>query len=398
MLKGKKILVGITGGIAAYKTPLLIRLLKKAGADVKVVPTPYALEFVTPLTLSVVSENPVHTEFYNSKDGTWNSHVELGLWADLIVVAPLTANTMAKMVNGITDNLLLATILSARCPVIVAPAMDMDMYQHLTTQENLKKIQTLGYKIIEPSEGELASGLSGKGRMKEPEEIYVEIKKIFSAEQEFSNKRVLVTAGPTHEPIDPVRFIGNNSSGLMGIEIAKSFARKGAKVDLILGPTHLPAEFPGITVHRVQTAQEMYERTTALFPKVDIAVLSAAVADFTPKQKADIKIKKETGLDSIELEPTKDILAQLGKMKKDHQLLIGFALETHDELQNAKSKLQRKNLDLIVMNSLNDQGAGFGVKTNKVTLIDKDENVESLPLMSKAEVAENLVNKIKRLI
>jgi len=398
VLKGKKILIGITGGIAAYKIPLLIRLFKKAGAEVKVVTTPYALEFVTPLTLSVVSENPVYYEFYDSKDGTWNSHIELGLWADVIVVAPLTANTMAKMVTGITDNLLLASVLSARCDVIVAPAMDMDMYKHKTTEANVTKLKELGYKVIEPESGFLASGLEGKGRMPEPEVIFDFVKKHLSSKDDFAGKKVVVTAGPTHEPIDPVRFIGNNSSGLMGIEIAKSFADRGADVELVLGPTHLEVSHKNIKVHKVNTAEEMFKETVSLFTDADIAVLSAAVADFTPKNKAGSKIKKEEGLNVIELEPTKDILAELGKTKKQNQLLIGFALETDNELENAKSKLKRKNLDLIVLNSLKDKGAGFGVPTNKVTFIDKKGNVKDLPLMSKAEVAENLADEINDLM
>ena len=398
MLKGKKILIGITGGIAAYKIPLLIRLFKKAGAEVKVVTTPYALEFVTPLTLSVVSENPVYYEFYDSKDGTWNSHIELGLWADVIVVAPLTANTMAKMVTGITDNLLLASVLSARCDVIVAPAMDMDMYKHKTTEANVTKLKELGYKVIEPESGFLASGLEGKGRMPEPEVIFDFVKKHLSSKDDFAGKKVVVTAGPTHEPIDPVRFIGNNSSGLMGIEIAKSFADRGADVELVLGPTHLEVSHKNIKVHKVNTAEEMFKETVSLFTDADIAVLSAAVADFTPKNKAGSKIKKEEGFNIIELEPTKDILAELGKTKKQNQLLIGFALETDNELENAKSKLKRKNLDLIVLNSLKDKGAGFGVPTNKVTFIDKKGNVKDLPLMSKAEVAENLADEINDLM
>jgi phosphopantothenoylcysteine decarboxylase/phosphopantothenate--cysteine ligase len=398
MLKGKKIIVGITGGIAAYKIPNLIRLFKKEGAEVKVVVTPYALEFVTPLTLSVVSENPVYSEFYNSKDGTWNSHIDLGLWADAVVIAPLTANTMAKVVTGVTDNLLLATILSARCQVFTAPAMDMDMYKHLVTQDNVKKLKQIGYKVIEPASGELASGLTGKGRMQEPEVIFDIVKNHFSTDNDFENKNVLITAGPTHEPIDPVRFIGNSSSGLMGIEIAKAFALKGAKVNLVLGPTHLDVAHPNIRVYKVNTAEEMYNTCVSLFPDINIAVLSAAVADFTPKSKAGKKIKKEEGLNIIELESTKDILAELGKMKKSTQFLTGFALETDNEMENAKSKLIRKNLDLIVLNSLKDKGAGFGVTTNKVTFISKKGDISELPLMSKSEVAENLVNKIKSLI
>ena len=398
MLKGKRILIGVTGGIAAYKIPNLVRLFKKEGAEVKVVATPYALEFVTPLTLSVVSENPVHYDFFDSKDGTWNSHVDLGLWADVMIIAPLTANTMAKMVTGITDNLLLATVLSARCDVFAVPAMDMDMYKHKVTTQNVEKLKNLGYKVIEPASGELASGLTGLGRMQEPEVIFETVKKHFLSKDDFSGKKVLVTAGPTHEPIDPVRFIGNNSSGLMGIEIANAFANRGADVDLVLGPTHLTVEHPNINVHNVNTAEEMFEECYKLKDKYNIAVLSAAVADFTPKKKADSKIKKEEGIKTIELESTKDILAYLGNNKNENQTLVGFALETDNELENAKSKLKRKNLDLIVLNSLKDKGAGFGVNTNIVTLIDKLGNTDKLPIMSKSEVADNLVNKIKSLI
>ena len=398
MLKGKNILVGISGGIAAYKIPFLVRLLKKEGAAVRVVLTPYAKEFVTPLTLSVLSEQPVLTDFYNTTDGTWHSHIENGLWADAIVVAPLTANTMAKMVTGITDNLLLASVLSAKCPVFVAPAMDLDMYKHVTTQQNVAKLQKIGYHLIEPTSGELASGLEGKGRMQEPEIIFSVLKDFFETEADFRGKQVLVSAGPTHEPIDPVRFIGNNSSGLMGIEIAKAFAQRGAKVNLVLGATHLNVEVNGISVHRVQTASEMEKACSALFPESDITVMAAAVADFTPKNKPSSKIKKEAGLNSIELEPTADILAGLGAVKKSDQLLIGFALETDNELTNAQSKLTRKNLDLIVLNSLNDEGAGFGVPTNKVTIIGRDTKHVELPLMSKRDVARELVNTITQIM
>ena len=398
MLKGKNILVGISGGIAAYKIPFLVRLLKKEGAAVRVVLTPYAKEFVTPLTLSVLSEQPVLTDFYNTTDGTWHSHIENGLWADAIVVAPLTANTMAKMVTGITDNLLLASVLSAKCPVFVAPAMDLDMYKHVTTQQNVAKLQKIGYHLIEPTSGELASGLEGKGRMQEPEIIFSVLKDFFETEADFRGKQVLVSAGPTHEPIDPVRFIGNNSSGLMGIEIAKAFAQRGARVNLVLGATHLDVEVNGISVHRVQTASEMEKACSALFPESDITVMAAAVADFTPKNKPSSKIKKEAGLNSIELEPTADILAGLGAVKKSDQLLIGFALETDNELTNAQSKLTRKNLDLIVLNSLNDEGAGFGVPTNKVTIIGRDTKHVELPLMSKRDVARELVNTITQIM
>lgn len=398
MLRGKKIIVGITGGIAAYKIPFLIRLFKKDDAEVRVILTPYAKEFVTPLTLSVLSEHPVLTDFYDAKDGSWNSHIENGLWADAIVVAPLTANTMAKMVTGITDNLLLATVLSSRSQVFVAPAMDLDMYKHATTQSNVKKLVEFGYHIIEPATGELASGLEGKGRMQEPEEIYAVIKKYFQSKNDFAGKRVLVSAGPTHEPIDPVRYIGNRSSGLMGIEIARAFADRGAKVDLVLGPTHYDVNITGVVVHKVETAEEMNSACSSLFKEVDGAVMAAAVADFTPQKTAGSKIKKEDGMNSIELMPTKDILAGLGKAKRKNQFLVGFALETDNEMLNAKAKLQNKNLDLIVLNSLKDKGAGFGVSTNKVTIFGKDTKPVELPLLSKREVAGRLVDTIKGIL
>ncbi len=398
MLKGKNILIGITGGIAAYKIPFLIRLLKKAGAEVRVVLTPYAKEFVTPLTLSVLSEQPVLSDFYNTGDGTWHSHIENGLWADAIVVAPLTANTMAKMVTGVTDNLLLASVLSARCPVFVAPSMDLDMYKHAVTQHNVAKLQQIGYRVLEPGSGELASGLEGKGRMQEPEEIFSVLKDFFESGNDFKGKEVLVSAGPTHEPVDPVRFIGNSSSGLMGIEVAKAFAEKGAMVNLVLGPTHLTVESAGIKVFRVQTAAERSEACFKLFATADVAVMAAAVADFTPKNKNTSKIKKEAGLKHIELEPTTDILAGLGADKSKNQILVGFALETDNEMANALSKLHRKNLDLMVLNSLKDKGAGFGVTTNKVTFIHKNNKPVALPLMSKRDVARKLTDAVKQIL
>jgi len=398
MLRDKKIIIGITGGIAAYKIPFLIRLLKKEGAEVRVVLTPFAKEFVTPLTLSVLSEQPVLTDFYDTKDGSWNSHIENGLWADAIVVAPLTANTMAKMVAGITDNLLLAVVLSSRCPVFVAPAMDLDMYKHVITQNNVKKLIEIGYHLIEPTTGELASGLDGKGRMQEPEEILSVLKKHFVERDDFSDRKILVSAGPTHEPIDPVRFIGNSSSGLMGIEIACAFANRGAKVDLVLGPTHYDVNITGVVVHKVETAEEMDAACSSLFKNVDGAVMAAAVADFTPKKTVNSKIKKEDGMNSIELIPTKDILAGLSKVKRIDQFLVGFALETDNEILNAKAKLKSKNLDLIVLNSLKDSGAGFGVSTNKVTIFGKDTKPAELPLLSKREVADIIVENIKGIL
>ncbi|HMM10715.1 MAG TPA: bifunctional phosphopantothenoylcysteine decarboxylase/phosphopantothenate--cysteine ligase CoaBC [Bacteroidales bacterium] len=397
MLKGKKILVGITGGIAAYKTPLLVRLLRKAGAEVKVVMTPAAKDFVTPLTLSTLTGHPVWSEFFNPADGSWHSHVELGLWADLFVVAPVTATTLGKMHHGIADNLLLATYLSARCPVMLAPAMDLDMFRHPSTQSNLKALEKFGNIIIEPGTGELASGLCGEGRMEEPENILARIQDHFEGQKMFAGKHVLITAGPTYEPIDPVRYIGNHSSGRMGIEIARVFAQRGAKVTLILGPTELTPNHPDIEVFPVSTAMEMYNACMALFPSSDIVVMSAAVADYRPANQASKKIKKEEEHLSLELVRNPDILQSVGQQKKAGQLLVGFALETDNAVENARKKLLHKNADLIVLNSLADEGAGFGHTTNKVSLISHEET-EHLPLMSKAEVAVHLANKINRLL
>jgi phosphopantothenoylcysteine decarboxylase/phosphopantothenate--cysteine ligase len=398
MLKGKKIIVGITGGIAAYKIPLLIRLLKKEGAEVQVIMTPFAKEFVTPLTLSVVSEKPVLSDYYVKDDGSWHSHVELGLWADAFLLAPLTANTMAKMAAGIADNFLLTVVLSARCPVFFAPTMDLDMFQHPTVQQNIQQLIRLGYHYIEPAEGELASGLKGKGRMKEPEVLLEALTRFFSGEKVFAGKKVMVTAGPTHEPIDPVRFIGNSSSGKMGWAIARAFARQGADVRLIMGPTDIQTDFPGIQTLSVTTAAEMEKACKQVFPETDIAVMAAAVADFTPAETASEKIKKANGPDVIHLKPTADILAGLGKMKRKDQILAGFALETEQELEHAKEKLKKKNLDLIVLNSLRDKGAGFGTDTNKITVITADETVKTYPLKTKDAVAEDILSVIKNLM
>ncbi len=397
MLKGKKIIVGISAGIAAYKIPLLIRLLKKEGAEVQVVMTPFAKEFVTPLTLSVVSERPVLSDYYVKEDGSWHSHVDLGLWADAMLVAPLTANTMAKMAAGIADNFLLTVVLSARCPLFFAPTMDLDMYRHPTVQQNIRKLQAMGYHFIEPAEGELASGLKGKGRMKEPEALFQILKDYFSEGQPFKGKKVLVSAGPTHEPIDPVRFIGNSSSGKMGWAIARAFARQGADVDLVLGPAGLDTSFPNIRTTRVTTAAEMDAACRKIFPETDIAVMAAAVADFTPAETAREKIKKADGPEVIRLKPTNDILAGLGKMKKKGQVLVGFALETEDEMANARKKLEKKNLDMIVLNSLRDKGAGFGTDTNKITLLTR-QNATNYPLKSKDAVAEDILSAIKNLM
>ncbi len=398
MLKGKKILIGITGSIAAYKIPFLLRLLKKEGAEVQIILSPFAKEFVTPLTLSTLSERPVLTEFHDKNDGKWFSHVDLGMWADLFLVAPLTANTMGKMVAGIADNLLLTTVLSARCPVFFAPAMDLDMYHHPSTQSNIEKLQGYGYKLIEPVEGELASGLKGMGRLEDPEIIFEIIKQEFEKKKALKGKKALITAGPTYEPIDPVRFIGNHSSGKMGIAIAQTLAAQGVEVELVLGPTSEIVVDQLVSVHRVTTANEMFEKSMELFREADIAILSAAVADFSPSNIANSKIKKEQGLMSIELKQTKDILASLGKIKSDKQILVGFALETDNEELNAIKKLKAKNLDLIVLNSLKDKGAGFGFSTNKVSILDNKGNKTEFPLKEKTEVAKDIVDSIVNIL
>jgi phosphopantothenoylcysteine decarboxylase/phosphopantothenate--cysteine ligase len=397
MLKGKKIVIGITGSIAAYKVPFLIRLLKKEGAEVQVLMTHIAKDFVTPLTLSTLTERPVLVDFYDKDDGSWFSHVDLGLWADLMIIAPLSANTMAKMATGVADNLLLTTILSARCPVYFAPAMDLDMYKHPSTTNNISILKSFGYKLIEPVEGELASGLKGVGRLEEPENIIEILKHDLAQSLTFSGKKVLVSAGPTHEPIDPVRFIGNHSSGRMGIEIALAFAEQGALVSLVLGPSNIDVEHPLIHVVRVTTAAEMFDQCTSIFPRMDIAVMSAAVADFTPEIVKDQKIKKDGELSNIRLKPTKDIVAALGKMKSKDQLLVGFALETENEIEHANNKLKNKNLDLIVLNSLQDKGAGFGYDTNKVTILSKSGGKKIFPLKPKKEVATDILHVINSL-
>ncbi|ULC60639.1 bifunctional phosphopantothenoylcysteine decarboxylase/phosphopantothenate--cysteine ligase CoaBC [Flaviramulus sp. BrNp1-15] len=397
ILSGKNILLGISGGIAAYKTASLVRLFIKSGANVKVVMTPASKDFITPLTLSTLSKHPVHSSFVNEEDdnSVWNNHVDLGLWADLFVIAPATANTMSKMSNGVCDNLLLATYLSAKCPVYFAPAMDLDMYKHQTTLESFKKLKSFGNIMIPATSGELASGLVGEGRMAEPEDIVAFIEKDILDKLPLKGKKVLVTAGPTYEAIDPVRFIGNHSSGKMGFEIAKAAANLGAEVVLITGPTHQKVSHSFIEVIPVTSAQNMYDATHKYYNNVDVAILSAAVADFKPKEMATQKIKKKTDTLTLELEKTKDILASLGDIKKQ-QYLVGFALETNNELENAKEKLKRKNLNLIVLNSLNDKGAGFKTDTNKVTFIDDKENITEFQLKSKVEVASDLLNKITK--
>lgn len=394
MLKGKHIILGVTGSIAAYKAATLTRLLVKEGASVKVVMTPLAKEFITPLTMATLSKSPIMVDFYNPENGDWNSHVDLGLWADLYLIAPASANTIGKMAGGIADNLLLTTYLSAKCPVMVAPAMDLDMYKHPATQRNLKVLQSFGNIIIEPESGELASGLIGKGRMEEPERIVAFIADYFARQEDFKGKKVVVTAGPTYEKIDPVRFIGNYSSGKMGLAIAEEFAGRGAEVVLVCGPVNLKTSHPAIRRVDVESAVQMYEVTSKEFVNSDVAVLSAAVADFTPKEKADHKIKRGKDDLLLELLPTKDIAAELGRIKTASQLLVGFALETNDEEVNALSKMQRKNLDMIVLNSLNDKGAGFSVDTNKVTILDKAGNKTVYELKTKVEVAKDIVDQI----
>lgn len=397
MLKGKNILLGITGGIAAYKTPILVRLLKKSGANIKVVMTPVAKEFVSPVVLSTLSENPIFTEFVKQTTNEWNSHVELAQWADLFVIAPATANTLGKITAGICDNLLLATYFSAKCPVFIAPAMDLDMYKHPVTTENIRKIKSLGNKIIEATEGELASGLIGKGRMEEPEQITKIIIEYFNKNKPLKNKVITITAGPTYENIDPVRFIGNHSSGKMGVALAKIARELGAEVHLIIGPNNLEIDNEINKTH-VVSAEEMYKAVHKLIKKTNIFIMSAAVADYTPIKINSQKIKKSNTSFNIELKPTKDILKSVGEIKNSKQILVGFALETENEISNAKNKLKSKNLDLIVLNSLNDKSSGFGFDTNKITLIDKNNKVEKLELKSKTEVAVDILNKIVSLL
>ncbi len=395
ILSGKNVLLGISGGIAAYKTASLVRLFIKSGANIQVVMTPASKEFITPLTLSTLSKNPVHSSFTNEEDdnAVWNNHVDLGLWADIFIIAPATANTMSKMVNGVCDNLLLATYLSAKCPVYFAPAMDLDMYKHPSTLASFEKLQRFGNTMIPATSGELASGLVGEGRMAEPEDIVAFIENDILDKLPLKNKKVLITAGPTYEAIDPVRFIGNHSSGKMGFEIAKAAANLGAEVILVTGPTYQKVSHSLIHVEAVTSAEDMYNEVHKHFKSVDVAILSAAVADYKPKELALQKIKKKDSALTLELEKTKDILASLGDIKSN-QYLVGFALETNNELENAKGKLKRKNLNLIVLNSLQDKGAGFKGDTNKVTFIDDAENITEFQLKSKAEVAKDLLHKI----
>lgn len=396
MLRGKHIILGITGSIAAYKAAMLCRLLVKEGAEVRVIMTPLAKQFITPLTMATLSKHPILVEFFNPENGEWNSHVSLGEWADMLLIAPATANTLAKMTTGVADNLLLTTYLSARSKVAVAPAMDLDMYAHITTQQNLATLAERGVAIIEPAAGELASGLVGKGRMAEPEEIVEQVKAIFAAakSQTLRGKRYIVTAGATIEPIDPVRYITNHSTGKMGYAISEELAARGAEVRLITGRTSLPTP-AGVERIDVLTAEDMYNAAVKEWETADGAVMCAAVADYTPKSVAEHKLKKSDDDMSIELVRTKDIAKELGAAK-GHRVLVGFALETDNEECNAQSKLERKNLDFVVLNSLRDKGAGFGGDTNKVTFIDAKQR-EELPLMSKREVASHIVDKIESL-
>ncbi|MFT4575801.1 MAG: phosphopantothenoylcysteine decarboxylase/phosphopantothenate--cysteine ligase [Polaribacter sp.] len=399
ILSGKKVLLAISAGIAAYKTASLVRLFIKSGAEVKVIMTPASKDFITPLTLSTLSKNPVSSTFYEKEDENelWNNHVDLGLWADLMLVAPATANTMSKMANGTCDNLVLATYLSAKCPVYFAPAMDLDMYQHPSTKITLETLQSFGNLLIPATSGELASGLVGEGRMAEPEDIVSFIENDEHSKLPLRGKKVLITAGPTYEAIDPVRFIGNHSSGKMGFEIAKTAANLGAEVVLISGPSNQQIQHSFIKRVDVTSAEEMYQAAHQYYKKSDIAILSAAVADYKPKNTASQKIKKTEATLEIMLAPTKDILASLGAIKKQ-QFLVGFALETNNEIENATRKLQRKNLDMIVLNSLQDAGAGFATNTNKITIIDSKMNQVPFDLKSKSEVAVDILNEVLKRI
>jgi len=393
-LSGKHIVLGITGSIAAYKAAILLRGLVKEGAEVQVVMTPAAKEFITPLTMSALSGNPVASEFFSANDGTWHSHVDMGQWADLILIAPATTATLGKMARGIADNLLITTYLSAKCPVMIAPAMDLDMFRHPANLANLEILRSYGNLIIEPGEGALASGLYGKGRMEEPEAIVEEVVKFFDQKKKLLSKYFLITAGPTYEKIDPVRFIGNYSSGKMGYAIANELVSCGAKVTLVSGPVEIKNINPEIKVIRVESAAQMHEQCLRIFPETDGAIMCAAVADFTPESYNEVKLKRGKDDLVIQLKPTSDIAGDLGKIKTSKQILVGFALETNDELINAYSKLQRKNLNFIVLNSMQDEGAGFGVDTNKITIIDKDNNQTFFELKSKTEVAKDIVVQI----
>ena len=393
MMKGKKIVLGITGSIAAYKAAVLTRGLIKKGAEVQIVITPAGKEFITPITLSALTSKPVISEFFSQRDGTWHSHVDLGLWADAMVIAPATASTIGKMAHGVADNMLVTTYLSMKAPVFVAPAMDLDMFAHPSTQHNLDILRSYGNHIIEPAAGELASHLVGKGRMEEPEKIIEVLEAFFSRQEDLKGKRVLITAGPTYEKIDPVRFIGNYSSGKMGYALAEVCAGRGAEVTLVSGPVNLQAVHPNIRRVDVESAEEMYRASVEAFPQADAAILCAAVADFTPAVVAGTKIKREKEDLVLRLKPTHDIAAELGRMKRDGQKLVGFALETNDELKHAQDKMARKNLDFIVLNSLNDKGAGFRCDTNKITIVEP-QGATPYPLKNKQEVAADIIDKL----
>lgn len=390
-LKGKHIILGITGSIAAYKSAMLARLLIKEGAEVQIVITPSGKEFITPVTLSALTGKPVVSEFFTANDGTWHSHVDLGLWTDLMIIAPATASTIGKMANGIADNMLITTYLSMKAPVMVAPAMDLDMFAHPSTVRNLEILRTYGNIIIEPAEGELASHLTGKGRMEEPEKIVARVKEFFKGQQSLAKKKILITAGPTYEKIDPVRFIGNYSSGKMGFALAEECATRGADVTLITGPVSLKTFHPNIKRIDVESAEQMYDATIDVFPKTDAAILCAAVADYRPKEQAKEKLKRNSDSMTIELIANNDIAAQLGTMKKEHQQLIGFALETQDEISNARKKIEKKNLDFIILNSLNDSGAGFKYDTNKISILSKSGELKNFVLKTKKEVAIDII-------
>lgn len=400
MLKGKKIVLGITGSIAAYKACYIIRGLIKAGAEVQVVITPSGKEFITPITLSALTQKPVISDFFSQRDGTWHSHVALGLWADAMLIAPCTASTLGKMANGVADNMLITTYLSMKAPVFIAPAMDLDMYQHPTTQENIKKLLSYGNQMIEPQSGFLASGLEGKGRMEEPERIVEKLSEFFDAQPSTLNpqlkeKRILITAGPTYEKIDPVRFIGNYSSGKMGFALAEECARQGAEVELIAGPVALTTSHPRIHRNDVESCEEMYQAAIRLYSSCDAAILCAAVADFRPETIATEKIKREKDDLVIRLKPTHDIAAELGKMKKTDQRLVGFALETNDEQQNAQGKLERKNFDFIVLNSLRNEGTCFQSDENQISIISR-QGQKDFPRKPKCEVATDIVNELAK--
>lgn len=394
-MKGKKIVLGITGSIAAYKAAVLIRGLVKKGAEVQVVITPAGKEFITPITLSALTSKPVISEFFAQRDGTWHSHVDLGLWADVMLIAPATASTIGKMAHGIADNMLITTYLSMKAPVFVAPAMDLDMFAHPATQHNLQILRSYGNHIIEPAEGELASHLVGKGRMEEPDKIIERLEAFFATQQDLKGKKILITAGPTYEKIDPVRFIGNYSSGKMGFALAEECAARGAEVSLVSGPVTLQTHHPAIRRIQVESVRQMYEAALSEYADADAGILCAAVADFTPETVAGQKIKREKDDLLLRLVPTQDIAAALGRIKKESQKLVGFALETNDEEQHAQDKMKRKNFDFIVLNSLNDKGAGFRCDTNKITIIDP-RGATPYPLKDKQEVARDIIDRLVR--